>query len=163
MYTIKQAQGMDYLLKKILWNISSKDGEVNQQKLKLLVEVNGDYWYGDFLNIKDTRVLQNYIDEFGDLEIKYFDHTTEDNLLAPVWARYIDDYENTNKIFKYSNELVMKFHQLVKVMDSVVFRFEGTPFYPYLLNATLFTNREVKLPFIAIENEVNIVSLIKVD
>ena len=56
MYTVKEAQAMDYLLKRMQYNGLLKQITGENSELKLVVEYNNKYISGDFINYQSGIV-----------------------------------------------------------------------------------------------------------
>lgn len=160
MYSIKQLQGMDYLLKKMTRTNSFK---VFQKDIKMVVKIDGELWYGDFLNYGSHYVMQHYIDDFGGEEYKNYDPSNEEDVLKPTWNKYSDSAHFFHNPFQRTDNLSLIYYHLTMLIESIPYDNFETPFYPYLFNATLVKDKIIQLPFIKISDYIPVISLIEVN
>ncbi len=162
MYTIQQLQAADFILKKTLNNnyLPSNDSE-----LKIVIELEGSYWYGDFVKIKDGVVVHNFIDDDGDVDYTRLD--AEGNNAIAIFKKIQDTYfkeasQYKNDPFSKITTLDLLFNTIFKLIQLTDIQPDDSPIYPYLLNAKSLDGR-LELPFINIGNEkVKVISLIEV-
>ncbi|KOS60877.1 hypothetical protein FJQ98_20620 [Lysinibacillus agricola] len=164
MYTIQQLQAADFLLKRLS---NSDFFSFYNRKLKLVIELNGSYWYGDFVNFKDNYPIQFFIEGDGDVDYTRF---YSDGINATIiFKKIIETYNaQTNKGTFYTNPfkkistLDLLFKTIFELVDLADIKVDESPIYPYLLNARTLDGK-LKLPFINLENQqINVVSFIDV-
>lgn len=164
MYTIQQLQAADFILKKILKN---NDFPFKESELKLVIELNGTYWYGDFLNIKDRSPIQYFIEDDGGVD--YTRLYAEGNNATLIFKKIQDTYSKeairpnfyTNP-FRKITTIDLLFNTIFKLIKLADIQPDDSPIYPYLLNAKSLDGR-LELPFINIDSEkVKVISLIEV-
>jgi hypothetical protein len=163
MYSVQQLQALDYLLKRIT---SDSSYPLFQKNLKLVIEINNQYWYGDFVQLDGTRAFQLFIDNSGDVEKVTLSpaDSNASNILKKVWKAYSSTITtNWSNPFKKINNLPLLFESLTKILDRADITNEDSPFSPYLFNAKLI-NSNITLPFINLgEEKIKLISLIEVD
>lgn len=149
MYTVQQLQAADYLLKSVLSDTSYEND------IKLVIEFNGSYWYGDFVNYEHDSVWQ-----FSGRRTEYFDfgNTT---LLRKIW----DTYSNaTFRLDNYvhPNYFGLLFSKLFELIENANILPSDSPIFPYLLNAKSLDGK-LELPFINIGKQtVQVISFMEI-
>jgi len=163
LYTVQQLQAMDYLLKKIT---SRESSPLFKKNIKLVVEINGSFWSGDFIQMTKGTASRLFIDDYNDLEdVRFFpDGSNAASPLKEIWDAFIaaspgGDYWY-NPLMKIS-DLPLLFETLTRVLDRATIPVDASPFFPYLLNAKSLDGK-MRLPFINLANEpVKLVSIIE--
>lgn len=163
MYTIQQLQAADYLLKKIL---NDNISPFKEKDLKIVIELNGVYWYGDFVNFKDGYPIQYFIE--GDGDVNYTRFSWNDSNATKLFKKTMDTYHRETRArafhinpFKRISTLDLMFHTIFKLIDLSDIEPDDSPINPYLLNAHSL-DRKQHLPFINLENQqIKVVSLIE--
>lgn len=166
MYSVQQLQALDYLLKRItLENTYPFYGK----NLKLLVEINGAYWHGDFIQMDGLSAKQLFIDDSGDIECDKFYPTGNNaiSLLKQIWDTYVAAAQNesipfwTNP-FRFIDNLPLLFDSLIKILNMTKFVENTSPFHPYLLDAHTLDGT-LHLPFINFGDEkIKLVSIVEI-
>lgn len=163
MYTIQQLQAADYLLKMIMKDDLSP---LKEKSLKLVIELNGDYWYGDFINFQNNYPIQYFIDNFGNVEYDRF-YFSGDNA-TKIFRKTMETYYHETRKSLYTNPfseihtLDLLFHTIFNLINIADIQPDDSPIYPYLLNAKSIDNKN-SLSFINLENQkVNVISIIEV-
>lgn len=166
MYSVEQLQALDYLLKRITLVDSYP---VFRKNLKLVVEINNSFWYGDFLQMDGVSAKQLFIDDSGDVECDKF-YATGSNanaLLKQIWDTYVGAARNElnpfwTDPFRRIDNLPLLFEALTRILDLTKFVEDSSPFHPYLLDAHSLDGT-LHLPFINLKDEkVKLVSIIEV-
>ncbi|MEV2910267.1 hypothetical protein ABNF65_16950 [Paenibacillus larvae] len=166
MYAIHELQGLDYLLKTIT---KEQSYALYQRNLKLVVELNNSYWYGDFVEMENEFVKQLYIDHLGDVDIEY-QHPIKygTTLLKKVFETFRTTLEEMPKSqFDYNpfhnlDNLPLLFETIVKVLNKANITDVSTSLRPYMLNAHKIDSKQ-SLPFINLKDErINLVSIIDI-
>ncbi|ALA12456.1 hypothetical protein ABNB59_14760 [Paenibacillus larvae] len=168
MYTIQQLQALDFLVK----SITKTNGyALYQRNLKLVIELNNSYWYGDFVEMENRQVRQLYIDHLGDIECDSY-HARDGNKPTTILKQISETFDKTLEGLPKSNfgrnpftkldNLPLFFETIVKVLSEAKITEVPTPFRPYLLNAHTIDGK-FHLPFIDLENErIKLVSIIDI-
>lgn len=161
MYTVQQVQAADFLLKKLLIGDISPFSDLN---LKFVINLNGTYWIGDFIQFKNDAPVQFFIEDDGDVEYMrfYADGTA-------IFKKMMDTYRKETyrgafyiNPFKKINTLDLLFNTLFKLVDLADIQVDDSPIYPYLLNAKSLDGK-LELPFINLtDQKIQVVSLIEV-
>lgn len=164
MYSITELQVLDYLLKRIT---NLNDLPLFEKDLKLVIELNSSYWYGDFIQMESRQPFQKQIDSGGDLGKKYFylDNLRDNAPIAKTWKIFAE-YAELNNFFSNPflriDDLPLLLIELLKLLDQADVKNETSKLYPYFLNANCLEN-EMYFPFIHLGNEkYKIVSIIEV-
>lgn len=164
MYTIQQLQAADFLLKKLLLDDTMP---IYDKNLKFVINLNNNYWYGDFVPFKDRSPAQLFICDDGDVELDYFSATGSNaiKVFKKIWDTYMTQISVggflTNPFTKIHTYDLL-FNTILKLVDFSEIEIDDSPMYPYLLNAQSIDSK-LTLPFINIGNEeVKLVSLIEV-
>ncbi|WP_311847765.1 hypothetical protein [Paenibacillus larvae] len=167
-YTVQQLQALDFLVKTIT---NHNSYTLYNKNLKLVIELNNSYWYGDFIEMENRQVRQPYIDHLGDIEYEYFhshlggNPTTILKQISEAFSRKLESFQT-----KYSdhspltklNNLPLFYETIVKTLDEAEITEESTPFRPYLLNAHTIDGNS-HLPFINLEGEkIKLVSIMEI-
>lgn len=164
MYTVQQLQAADYLLKKLIDGDLSPFSDIN---IKFVIDLNGTFWIGDFIQYKDGAPIQFFIHDDGDVEYTRF--YSDGTNATTIFKKIMDTYrfetrkgEFYTNPFRNINTLELLFNTLLKLVNLAVIQVEDSPIYPYLLNAKSLDGK-LELPFINLENQsINVVSLIEV-
>ncbi|PZM62574.1 hypothetical protein [Paenibacillus dendritiformis] len=165
MFKLEQLQALDYLLKRI---ISDNSYALYEKNLKLVIDVNGTLWYGDFIQIDGISAYRPFIDDDGDIETDKFGPTrTNSALLKCIWDSYSLHADRQSPFwsnpFRKIDSLPFLFESLLKVLRLTEIPEDCSPFYPYLLNAKSVDGK-MELPFINLEGEqIKLVSIIEID
>ncbi|OMD34803.1 hypothetical protein [Paenibacillus odorifer] len=166
MYSVEQLQACDFILKRII-----NDGKYPffQKDLKLVVEINGVLWSGDFINFDGRRITQSIIDEDGELSQKHYSvpGNNELPLVNKTWSYYANIVNPTNphpfwiNPFTRINSLPLLFDKLIMILNTTKEDEMKSPLFPYLLNANTLDNK-LTLSFMNLSNErLNLVSIIE--
>ena len=162
MLTIYQLQAADYFIKRFL---TDKEFPFHNKDLKFVIEVNNQFWYGDFVHFNNGTIEQKFIDDSGEVELMrfYSDDARATSLLKKVRDTYADEVKRTAyNPFRQINELPILFESIFKLITLADIQPEDSPIRPHLLN-TKSLDGKVELPFINLENlSINVVSLIEV-
>jgi hypothetical protein len=163
MYTVQQLQALDYLLKRIT---NDSHSPFYNRNLKIVINLDNSYWYGDFVQFNSNFVHQLFIEDDGDINSVRFNPTNNDApiVLKKVWDTFIALVRNpafwTNPIHRI-NDLPLLLNTLMKIVDRAEITEEDSPIYPYLLNAKSI-NSNSSLPLINLsDTKVKIISLIE--
>lgn len=166
MFTIEQLQALDYLLKRLINNRSCRLYGTN---LKLVIDVNGTLWYGDFIQMKENSVYQAFIADDGDITVDkfYASGSNAATLLKCIWDSYTTHADRRDEFWSNPFEEIAYlphfFETLVKILRFASIPDNCSPFYPYLLNAKS-VNGKMELPFINLEGEkIKLISIIKTE
>lgn len=162
MFTIQETQAMDYLLK---WLLDQDRFPLADKNLKLVIDVQGTYWYGDFVNYSDGHVKQLFIDDSGDVENTWLYASTSHPTIVLQKIRHAFHEQSTGYAFGNPflkvTELPLLFDTLGKLVKLAKIEQDDSPIYPYLLNAKSLDGR-LELPFIHLGNEMlRVVSIIE--
>lgn len=162
MLTIYELQAADYFIKKFL---NDKDFPFHNKDLKFVIEVNNQFWYGDFVNFNSGTIEQRFIDNGGEVELMRFssDSQSATSLLKKVRDTYAHEVEKTfYNPFRQIDELPILFETIFKLITLADIQPEDSPIRPHLLNAKSLDGK-LELPFINLENQpIIVVSLIEV-
>lgn len=161
MYSIQELQGFDYLLKKI----SNTDSfALFGKELKLVIEINNSFWYGDFIQMNDYRFYHEYIDGVGDV-VKSHLHSSESPLIKKSWETFVKESQPKHFFvnpFKRLDSLPLVFNTLAKIIKNTNINEEDSELFPFLLNANSIDGTS-SLPFIDLsEKEFKLVSIIDI-
>lgn len=164
MYTVQQVQAADFLLKKLLIENISPFSDLN---LKFVINLNGTYWIGDFIQFKNDAPVQFFIEDDGDVEYMRF-YADGSNATA-IFKKIMDTYRKETyrgafyiNPFKKIKTLDLLFNTLFKLVVLSDIQVDDSPIYPYLLNAKSLDGK-LELPFINLtDQEIQVVSLIEV-
>lgn len=156
LYSVEQLQAVDYLLKRTK---SSR-----QKDLKLVIEHNNTFWYGDFVQLKGTRLQQDLI-EYDGVDNQHSHDLSNIPLVYSLFKSYIDyrdqpfcrsPLENPTKL----STTYIFINNLLKGIDS---KRSDNPLYPFLLDARTLDGK-CQLPFLNLEGQkLNFVSIIEVN
>ncbi|GEN83591.1 hypothetical protein SLU01_19030 [Sporosarcina luteola] len=162
MLKVQELQAMDYLLK---WLLDQDRFPYNDKMLKLVIELNGTYWYGDFITYSNGVVKQPFIDNAGDVEPVHL-YATSQNATS-VLKKIRDTFQLEASRYSWTNpftkidDLSLLFNTLVKLVKMAEIEQDDSPIYPCLLNAKSLEGR-LELPFINLDNEtIKVVSIIE--
>ncbi|MCE0453036.1 hypothetical protein [Brevibacillus sp. AF8] len=166
MYSVTQLQAMDYILKRITLEESYPFFRKN---LKLVVEINGSFWYGDFIQMDGLAAKQLFIDDSGEIECDKFYPTGSNaiTLLKQIWDAYVTAAKNEtnpfwNNPFRSINDLSLLFEALTRILDLSNIVEDSSPFNPYFLNAHTLDGT-LQLTFINLNSaKIKLVSIIEV-
>ncbi|MNC07059.1 hypothetical protein D3C75_545890 [compost metagenome] len=167
MYSVEQLQACDFLLKRII--AERQFVNLFQKNLKLVIEINGSYWFGDFIDFDGRRVTRHSFDDQGDTLSTKYSTTGSDTtpLLKTIWEAYAnfakppaaDPFWN-NPLY-WMESLPLLFETLVTILNQVNTDELKSPLLPYLLNAKSLDKR-LELPFINLSGQkVNLVSIVE--
>lgn len=152
---VNQIQFLDFLLKRMQ---SDSSNFLNaDEKLSLVIDVNGNLWTGDFVNYSNFHIQNISLDYDGDLT------STEIDLISIITVANLDDFKRFNFKDKFHNinssNLYILLNELLKKLDKV--NCSNLVIDPIIFNAVNL-NSSCKLPFIYIDNtiEYDVVSLI---
>lgn len=168
MYSVQQLQGLDFLLKRIT---NKSEYPVFQKNLKLVVEINNSYFYGDFVEMDNGYPIQDYIDDTGYVErlTLALHGSNATSFMVKIWNAYADatGYGQTRTFFsdplKRIDNGPLLFEALVKILDVSEIQDEDSSLRPYLFNAVSLTD-SVRLPFINLKDKkVNLISIIEAE
>jgi hypothetical protein len=164
MYSVQQLQALDYLLKRITSDSSSPFFRKN---LKIVIDVNNSFWYGDFVQFDSYYVHQLFIDDDGDVNPVRMSPTGNDApiVLKKVWEIYVASSRNpafwTNPFHRMS-DLPLLLNTIMKIVDRSEITEDDSPIYPYLLNAKSVSSNS-SLPLINLEGtKIRVISLIEI-
>ncbi|MEV2910508.1 hypothetical protein ABNF65_18290 [Paenibacillus larvae] len=165
MYTIQELQGLDYLLKTIA---KQKTYALYQRNLKLVIELNNSYWYGDFVEMENEQVKQLYIDHLGEIGIEPHSVQLGTTILKKIWEAFHTTLKEMprsqfdhNPFYDLDN-LPLLFDTIVKVLTEARITDVSTPLRPYMLNAHTIDGKQ-RLPFINLEGgRIKLVSIIDI-
>lgn len=151
MYTVQKLQAADYLLKKL---IKQNSYPFYDSEIKIVIELNGKYWYGDFVPVKNGTVEQFFICDDGDVDYtRFYDDGTN---AITIFKKIRDKFYSETRIssfyinpFKNIKTLDLLFNTIFKLVDLADIQPDDSPIYPYLLNAKTLDNN-LELPFINI-------------
>lgn len=166
-HNIYQLQALDYVLKRILGN--SNNINLYGRDIKLVVSLDGDYWYGDFVQMQNrnsTAAIQRKYgnDGYSD-DYSYNNSDIESFKLA--WEAYVSTIPTgsfSSNPYYTMQDLPNLYSYISKVAEylNVGSEFES-PLHPYLLNAKTVKG-DLKLPFIDLRNkEIELVSLVELE
>ncbi|MEK4196160.1 hypothetical protein NYE59_23985 [Paenibacillus sp. FSL L8-0323] len=167
MYSIEQLQACDFILKRI---INDNQYPFFQKNLKLVIEVNGVLWSGDFINFDGRRISQDTIDEDGDVLQQYYSvpGNNELPLVNKTWSYYANIIKPTTPDPFWTNpfrrivSLPLLFDKLIMILNTTKEDEMKSPLFPYLLNAKTLDNK-LTVPFINLSNEkLKLVSIIEI-
>ncbi|SHG82563.1 hypothetical protein [Virgibacillus chiguensis] len=163
MQSIIQFQALDFLLKRIA---NQPNFEMYDKNLKLVVEINGTIWAGDFVNFNSCP-YQLYVDSIGQVDEEYFysDEDPSTSFVTKTWKEFLNHFKSdfSGLYLARVDDLSLLFKELKSFIESLDFEGYETPINPYLLNAKSL-NENIELPFLNIENtEVKLISLIEVN
>lgn len=163
MFSIQRAQCIDYLLKIIAMNPASI---LHNKNPKLVINLNGTMWYGDFVQTNSNFIIQPYIDGYGDIEPKYFSVNEENSepLFKTLWNAYSDFARRNRRATLNCSNFSLLFDTLVKITDDLELETYPSPLFPHLLNVKSFDGSQ-QLPFINLsgEDQIKLISIIESD
>ncbi|MGI2733218.1 hypothetical protein [Bacillus cytotoxicus] len=91
MYSFKEAQAMDYLLKKLHYNGLLEKITGNTSELKLVIVFNNQYISGDFIKFQEGSIEQYEVDGSHDYEkVKY--NNKEFSAYYKLWSSFCEKY-----------------------------------------------------------------------
>ncbi|MGY3717149.1 hypothetical protein ACWE42_16685 [Sutcliffiella cohnii] len=167
-YTISKLQALDFLLKRIT---TERDYPfLFNKNFKLVVEVNNNYWYGDFVRMESNLPFQYHIDNMGDVEKVRFSPTGSNSTPAfsKIWTTFFkatkgnDNYQFFSNPFKEIDDLSLLFEALISVLNSADIQDEDSSVTPYLYNANSLDGK-YSMQFMNIANEkIKLVSIIEI-
>ncbi|TYS67025.1 hypothetical protein FZC76_15975 [Sutcliffiella horikoshii] len=167
--SIQQLQSIDFILKRITLN--SDYPLLYKKNLKLVVEINDSYWYGDFVRMEGSKVFQYYIDNAGDVEVNNFSVTGSNAVptLSKIWKAYTEatkgseGYHYFSNPFKSISDLPLLFDTLLWLLSSSEVDNEDSSIFPYLHNARKIDNT-LELPFIYLKDElIKLISIVEIN
>lgn len=162
MFTIQETQAMDYLLK---WMLSTERFPLAEKNLKLVIDVHGSLWHGDFVNYELGHTRQWSFGDAGDLENTwlYSNGSSTISILHKIKKQYSDEvnrFQWGNPFLKMS-DLPLLFNTLTKLVKMADIQQDDSPFYPYLLNAKSLDGKHC-LPFLNLDGEtIKIITIIE--
>lgn len=166
MYSIEQLQALDYLLKRIT---NEKPNALFGKNLKLVVEINNSFWYGDFIQLDGNLAFQLCIEDDGDISrVSYSPYgNNSPTLLHKIWETYSKETTNNHFFsnpFKKMDDLPLLFNSLCRLITLAEITAEDSkPFHPYLYNAKSI-DRDLSLPFINLADEkIKLISIVEAD
>lgn len=162
MYLLKEAQAMDYLLKRMQYNgllqqITGKDSE-----LKLVISLNNHYMSGDFFIFHQGCIEQYEITGPYEYE-KMFYNNSSIQPFAELWLSFCEKYLPRNHIgtIKRIMDLTVLLQLLIDHVKNAEITYNDIPLRPIFLNINYF-NKENGPNFLYLgEQKVEIVSIIK--
>lgn len=166
MFSIQQLQAFDYLLKRIT---NDSSNALCNKNLKLVVDINGSHWSGDFLSVERHVVRQPYIDDQGDIEFVSFQPTGSNatTVLKAAWDVFLRETTDRpgfhwGNPIRRINSLPLLFDTLSKVIDMADIAEESSPLHPFLLNARSIDGTK-SLPFINLNGQkLHLMSIIEI-
>lgn len=168
MYSVQEAQAIDYLLKSIVLERASV---LHNKNLKLVVDLNGILWYGDFVKVyrdddsvtvDKNFVCQSDIDDAGHMEMKYDSMSSDDAhpFFGAVWKLYSGDIAQHRRTRLQNTDLSFLFHYLTNIVTNLVLPTKSSPLFPHFLHATSLDGK-LRLPFIHLTegNRIKVISI----
>jgi len=162
MYSLIEAQAMDYLLKRMQYNGLLKQITGNDNELKLVILLNNSYMSGDFF-----KYQQGYIEQYeitGPYEYEkliYSNRSIEP--FTELWSSFCDNYlpRNHTATIKSITDLTVLLQLLIDHVKTAEFPDVAIPLRPVFLNIGNFNN-EKGLNFLYLGNRsIEIVSIVK--
>ncbi|WP_439412683.1 hypothetical protein [Enterobacter ludwigii] len=163
MYSIEQSQCFDFLLKTV---VAAPISPLHTKAPKLVVDINGRLWCGDFVRMSSNFIVQPYIDSLGDIEDKYFTASNSDGIV--IFRKASEAFSNLSvqqrSALRRVSNLSFLFNYLHELVSDLDMSGESSPIYAHLLNAKSL-NDELKLPFISLtgEDKIKLMSIIETE
>ncbi|PGN46110.1 hypothetical protein CN962_21010 [Bacillus cereus] len=162
MYSLKEAQAMDYLLKKLHYNGLLEKITGNTSELKLVMVFNNQYISGDFIRFQEGSIEQYEIDGSHDYEkVKY--NNKEFSAYHKLWASFCEKYiaGGSGYHFRQILDLTVIFDVLNEMVETISFANESIPLRPVFMNIEYF-NEEKGPKFLYLRNQkIEIISIMK--
>ncbi|MRC19105.1 hypothetical protein GH866_26415 [Bacillus thuringiensis] len=162
MYSLKEAQAMDYLLKKLHSNRFLEQITGNTSELKLVIAFNNQYISGDFIKFQKGSIEQYEIDGSYDYEkVKY--NNTAFPAYHKLWSSFCDKYIANGSGYKFRQilDLTVIFDLLNEMVETIPFANESIPLRPVFMNIEYF-NEEKGPKFLYLGNQkIEIISIMK--
>lgn len=162
MYTVKEAQAMDYLLKRMQYNGLLKQITGENSELKLVVECNNKYISGDFINYQSGIVKQFEFNGPYEYENMIYNNRSIE-VFNQLWESFCDNYlpNNHSFIFKRNEDLSVLLEVLFTHIKAVDISNSTIPLRPVIMNID-YLNNEVGPIFLYLgEKEIDIVSIVQ--
>ncbi|EPC8422636.1 hypothetical protein ORL62_21815 [Bacillus cereus] len=160
MYSVAEAQAMDYLLKKLHYRGLLDHITGNKSELKLVIAINNCYISGDFIMFQKGSIEQYEIVGPYDYEKVYYNNQSF-STYAKLWSSFCDKYlpRGSDYIFKQISDLTVIFHFLNEIVRTIPFVNEPLPLRPVFMNIEYF-NEEKGPKFLYLGNQpIEIVSI----
>lgn len=154
LYSVEQLQAVDYLLKRTQTS--------RQVDLKLVIDCNNTFWYGDFVQLKGNRLQQDLIEYDGVDSLHSYDLSTIP-LAYSLFKSYIAYREQPFCISPLENptNLSTTYIFINNLLKEINPKKSDNPLYPFLFNARTLDGK-CQLPFLNLEGEkLNFVSIIE--
>lgn len=162
MYTVKEAQAMDYLLKRMQYNGLLKQITGENSELKLVVECNNKYISGDFINYQSGIVKQFEFN--GPYEYENMTYNNQSiEVFNQLWKSFCNHYlpNNHSATFKRNEDLSVLLEVLFKHVKTVDISNSTIPLRPLIMNIE-YLNNELGASFLYLgEKEIDIVSIVQ--
>ncbi|MFJ7827597.1 hypothetical protein [Psychrobacillus sp. NPDC096623] len=162
MYSLIEAQAMDYLLKRMQYNGLLQQITGNDSELKLVISLNNRYMSGDFFKYQQGNIEQYEITgPFGYEKLIYNNRSIEP--FTELWSSFCDNYlpRNHTSIIKGIMDLTVLLQLLIDHVKIAEFPDVAIPLRPVFLNIGYFNN-EKGLDFLYLGNRtIEIVSIVK--
>lgn len=161
MYSLKEAQAMDYLLKKIQYNGLLEQITENKSELKLVISHNNCYISGDFFTFQRGLIEQNEVNGYEYDKMTY--NSKALSTYSILWSLFCEKYLPAGQSYNFKRilDLTVIFEVLDEIVRSVSFTNETIPLRPVLKNIGYF-NKNLGPDFLYLRNkEIDIVSIVK--
>ncbi|MEM5603545.1 hypothetical protein ACQVPW_29565 [Bacillus cereus] len=162
MYSLKEAQAMDYLLKKLHYNGLLEHITGNKSELKLVIAINNRYMSGDFIMFQNGSIEQYEIVGPYDYEKVYYNNQSC-STYAKLWSSFCDKYLPTGSGYRFKRilDLTVIFDLLNEMVGRISFVNESIPLRPIFMNIEYF-NEENGPEFLYLGNQqIEIVSIME--
>ncbi|KAB2460943.1 hypothetical protein F8160_02380 [Bacillus sp. CH126_4D] len=162
MYSIQEAQAMDYLLKKLHYNGLLEHITRDKNELKLVIAINNRYISGDFIMFQKGSIEQYEIVGSYEYEKVYYNNQSF-TIYAKLWSSFCNKYLPTgsNYRFKQILDLTVIFDLLNEIVGTISFVNEPIPLRPVFMNIEYF-NEEKGPEFLYLgSQQIEIVSIMK--
>ena len=154
--SVAKLQAFDFLLKDLL---SQHNHPFFEKPYKLLVEINGQYWHGDFINFKkpEGNIVYDYIANGKNVQRTLTEGNTVliSKIKQALFARWdggrLDSLKTPEAVFDF----------ITSILEGIEFEEKDSPLPRRLLNAV--SESGTSYPFLELDGEnYSLVSLIEV-
>lgn len=163
MYSIKEVQAMDYLLKRLQYNGLLEQITGENSELKLVIIYNNKYIFGDFINYQKGTIQQyEFNGPFVYEVIHYYNQSIE--MFTQLWELFCERYfpRNSTSTFKRIEDLSVLLELLSTHIKSVDISNNSTPLRPLIINVNYFSNEPGPDFLYLVEKQIDVISIVQV-
>ncbi len=162
MYSLKEVQAMDYLLKRMQYNDLLKQITGENSELRLVIECNNKYISGDFINYQSGSIKQYEFKGPYEYENTIY-HNQSIEVFNQLWKSFCDNYlpNNHSTTFKRNKDLSVLLELLFKHIKTIDVLSSSIPLRPIIINVD-YLNNELGPDFLYLGGkEIDVISIVQ--